>query len=237
MAIFTMKLRTIVEAYNNKSEPDLYENIDTLIRNAHSKIFDFEYPIFNDAYRETLESKIISHYYMHEIGLETPALFKHELKNMMRDIMPYYNQLYKSETIDFNPMHNMDFLNEVKSNSDGTSHGENTDHSKTNVENRQRTVGADTPQGHVPTLDVESFTHMSEVSVINGDGNNEINSNGDNDGEYHNEAEGTSKDTGKNSGESFSKMLEQYRETFINIDKMIIDELQVLFMGVNVWQN
>ena len=38
---------------------------------------------------------------------------------------------------------------------------------------------------------------------------------------------------GKQPGASFSKMLSEFRETFMNIDMMVIDNLSDLFM--NVW--
>lgn len=37
---------------------------------------------------------------------------------------------------------------------------------------------------------------------------------------------------GKNNYYSYSQLLTDYRNTFINIDKMIIDELEILFMGI-----
>ena len=37
---------------------------------------------------------------------------------------------------------------------------------------------------------------------------------------------------GKNGGVSYSKMLMEFRETFLNIDLMIIRELEPLFMGL-----
>src|SRR5690625_2126005 len=61
------------------------------------EVFDFDYPIFDESYRPILEQKIIDHYYFREIGLETIGQFKHFLKSRMNTIMPYYNQLYKSE--------------------------------------------------------------------------------------------------------------------------------------------
>lgn len=38
---------------------------------------------------------------------------------------------------------------------------------------------------------------------------------------------------GKNSGVSYSKLLLEYRETFLNIDNMVIDEFKDLFF--NLW--
>lgn len=41
---------------------------------------------------------------MREIGLETLELFRYFMRMKMWEIMPYYNQLYKSELIEFDPL-------------------------------------------------------------------------------------------------------------------------------------
>lgn len=70
-------------------------------------------PIFNDwwdtylpEHKKELETKIIRHYYFEEIGCDTPDQFIFRLNEQLARIMPYYNQLYASELIKFNPMLN-----------------------------------------------------------------------------------------------------------------------------------
>lgn len=67
-----------------------------------------DYIIYKEVYRETLNKKILDHYYFREIGLETPAMFKMFLNRKMNEIMPFYNQLYKSADIEFNPLWNVE---------------------------------------------------------------------------------------------------------------------------------
>lgn len=62
------------------------------------------YPIFSEDYRSYLNNKIIEHFYFREIGQETPDRFNFFLGRTMNEIMPYYNQLYKSELIKFDPL-------------------------------------------------------------------------------------------------------------------------------------
>lgn len=62
------------------------------------------YPIFNEEYRQTLEQKIIDHYYFNEIGAETADRFSFYLRRKMREIMPYYNQLYQTTLLEFDPL-------------------------------------------------------------------------------------------------------------------------------------
>lgn len=71
------------------------------IKSAAPNIFNFEFPIWNEQYRPILEEKILKHYYMWEIGLETIGLWKFYLDMRLNEIMPYYNQLYATTTKDF----------------------------------------------------------------------------------------------------------------------------------------
>ena len=114
MAQYTTQLRTICESLAEETFPRGYEEIERIVSIARPLIFSFEYPIFDEVYKELLESKIIKHFYMREIGVETYGLWKHFLSNRMNEIMPYYNQLYKSATLDFNPFYDVDLTRQHK---------------------------------------------------------------------------------------------------------------------------
>ena len=59
--------------------------------------------------KEKLADKIINHFYMREIGLETPALFKLKLKSMLDEIMEEYLPVIYSTAIKYDPLVNVDF--------------------------------------------------------------------------------------------------------------------------------
>lgn len=107
MSMYTTELRYICETMTD--EPlENFDNlkgvrrIDAIIDSSKGNIFDFDYPIFDEAYRGILEKKIIRHYYTREIGAETFGLFQLYLADKMNEIMPYYNQLYASELLSKN---------------------------------------------------------------------------------------------------------------------------------------
>ena len=113
MSIYTTELRYICETMTD--EPlENFDNlkgvrrIDAIIDSSKGNIFDFDYPIFDEAYRGVLEKKIIRHYYTREIGAETFGLFQLYLSDKMNEIMPYYNKLYMSELLekDIEPLTN-----------------------------------------------------------------------------------------------------------------------------------
>ena len=87
-------------------------------------LFDFDYPFYADdlSIKEEFENRFIEHYYFHEIGFETVARFKHYLRSRLRDVMPYYSQLYESElkAKDLNFLLNKDLREEFIRESSGT---------------------------------------------------------------------------------------------------------------------
>lgn len=60
------------------------------------------YPIYEESHRAKLNSMICDHFYMREIGAETVALFRLFVRRTMNEIMPYYNELYRSLDLDYN---------------------------------------------------------------------------------------------------------------------------------------
>lgn len=61
------------------------------------------YPIFDEVYRPTLNTIIYNRFYFHEIGFESVDRFFFELANVMREIMPLYNQFYGAELLEYDP--------------------------------------------------------------------------------------------------------------------------------------
>lgn len=112
MSKYTTEVRFICEHYAGLDESTGYDNVDDVIRDSRTKVFDFDYPIFDTAYRPVLETKILTHYYTREICEETVGLWKLRLKAKMNEIMPYYNKLYESELIEFNPLYDADYHKE-----------------------------------------------------------------------------------------------------------------------------
>lgn len=114
MSKYTTELRFICETYAGLEESEGYDKIDEIVANSRTKIFDFSYPIFDEAYRPILETKIIEHYYTREICAETVGRWKLFLKAKMNEIMPYYNKLYESELLmaDINPLRDVDYTRE-----------------------------------------------------------------------------------------------------------------------------
>lgn len=108
MSKYTTEIRWIVEQANFPADENL--TIDQLIDNALPSIFNFEYPIWDVSYKAILEHKIILHYYLREIAFETVGVWKLFLNQTLNEIMPYYNQLYKTTTNNYNYLDYVDYL-------------------------------------------------------------------------------------------------------------------------------
>lgn len=100
MSSYTTEVRFICESeYNNKSAG--FNDINKILTEVAPKIFNFDFPIFDEEYRLPLEVKILRTYYTREICEETVGLWKLRLQTKLCNIMPYYNQLYKSALMEF----------------------------------------------------------------------------------------------------------------------------------------
>lgn len=183
-----------------------------------------EYPIFDETYRAGLNQKIIDHYYFREIGFETAALFTRFLNRKMNEIMPYYNQLYLSEKIKIEPLTRLDYSETYKRNNEITANTTN-DSSQTSS---SKNVSSDTPQGLLSIGDIESETYATDATLANDSSTANAKTN----------QTSTTIDNyiktivGNNAVRTDSEMLKEFRETFLNIDMMVIDELSDLFLNL-----
>lgn len=110
MSKYTTELRFICETAAGLDESVGYNDVDEVIGTALPKIFDFTFPIFDEEHREELERKILYHFYTREIAFETAGLWKLKLRTKLNEIMPYYNKLYYTVDLDFNPLHDTDYV-------------------------------------------------------------------------------------------------------------------------------
>lgn len=202
MSNYTTEVRFICETAAGYSESQGYGKVDEIIQKAIPYVFDFQFPIFDEGYRETLCAKILKHYYTREICEETVGLWKLRLATKMNEIMPYYNKLYESELIKFDPMTDTDTT---------------TEHHGTNSGNEvRRNLYSETPQGALQNLENETYLTNASKDINEGTGKDDY----------------TTTFKGKTSGTSYANMLQEYRKTFLNIDLQIINDLNVLFIGL-----
>ena len=189
--------------------------------------FDFKmnnYPIFDENYRNTLNNNILYHYYENEIGFETASLFRFYLNQKLNEIMPYYNELYKvqKKIIDENLLLNNVNLTERLTGSN-TTETSSTSQSSNNGKN----LFQDTPQGNISKQDINAENVYATNITLN---ENSINDNSSATGSGTNEYLKTI--VGNNGGKFNIDVLNDIKNNLMNIDLMIINELNDLFMGI-----
>lgn len=235
MSKYTTELRFICEQLAGCAESQGYDKVAEIIEKARKKIFDFDYPLFDNAYKPVIETKILRHFYTREIGAETYGRWKLFLEDRLNIIMPYYNQLYKSELLEFNPLYDVDITTTRHGVIDNETSHDNvvTDEGSTTAENTEWNKFSDTPQGTVADLD--NSTYLTDARNITDDGSttNENTTQDSGTGTSNTVEDYLERVKGKRSGFTYSKVLLDYRDTFLNIDAMVIKELNDLFF--NLW--
>ena len=198
----------------------------TTIKVLKDNNFNFgldSYPIFDENYRETLNNNILNHYLMNEIGFETAELFKFYLNQKMNEIMPYYNELYKvqKKLIDENLLLNNVNLTE-------TLHGSNkTETSSTSQSlSNGKNLYQDTPQGQISQTDIDKQTWATNLTLNKNKIEDESNATGNGTNEYLKTI------IGNNGGKFNIDVLNDIKNNLLNIDMMIINDLNELFMGI-----
>ena len=278
MSKYTTEVRFICETASDLGESKGYTDVDTIITNAIPKIFTFTFPIFDENYRSVLEKKILKHFYTREICEETVGLWKLRLDAKLNEIMPYYNKLYKSELLEFNPLYTANLTrtkktdydsnrNENENINDTSSSNRTTSNSgEVDTTNNSTTTGtgsetsnntstdlySDTPQGGLSGI--ESNIYLTNARKITDNGSTSSNTSNTNSstGKVESSESGTDNSASTYGrirgntdaltstenyletvvgyeGTNASDLLLKFRETFLNIDMLVINDLEDLF--------
>ena len=202
-------------------------NYTITIKSLIDNNFDFKmdsYPIFDENYRDTLNQNILYHYYENEIGFETAPLFRFYLNQKLNEIMPYYNELYKvqKKLIDDNLLlNNVNLTEELQ--------GQNTTQSSSQSlsTNNGKNLFQDTPQGNVSSQNIDDENvYATNITIDKTSINDSSSSGGSGTNSYIKTIVG-------NNGSKFNiDVLKDIKNNLMNIDLMIINDLQELFMGI-----
>lgn len=198
--------------------------INQIVNDLDFKLFDFDYNLYDNELKSAFEKKFIDHFYFYEIGLTPIARFKKALQNKLNDIYPYFKQLYETELrckdIDF--MLNKDLKEQYTRELTGNS---SVNQSSTSTSNdTSLNINNDTPQNKIDDLDqfMTSASKNTDNSTMNSSGTNSA---------ENNSIETYSLVSQGNIGvTSSAELLDKWRSVLINIDQMIFDECNDLFM-------
>ena len=215
MSKYTVELRKIVENVGREEVESWfkeYELTDYLTQE--------EIDVINERgtwTKDKLAKKIVDHYYMREIGLETVGLFKHKAKVLMQELMEEKLPLIYSNSIKYDPLVNVDFTETY------TSTGSADSTSNNNGEGL--TINSDTPQNRITLESIKTGEYAS--STTGTETSNDITDHSTSAQDYVRKQRG-------NSGTltTAQALVRQYRENIIMIDRDIIKDLESLFMQI-----
>lgn len=286
MSKYTTEVRFICESKSGLENSKGCDDVDEILNNSWNKIFTTKAEIFDENYRAVICKKILKHYYLRDICSETVGIWKLWLNTRLEEILPYYNQLYKSALLEFNPLYDVNItrthnrtIDENKTENgtstetstdkntgsgtrDNTTSGTNKNSGTSSVtdngSSNSKDLYSDTPQGALTGVETETYLTNarkitntdSSTSESTNSGNGEYkdtgsvkytdtserentkNGSNSNTGTVNNTEEYLESIIGKQGSGSYSGMLKEYRDTFLNIDRMVIAEFDDLFFGL-----
>ena len=189
------------------------------------KLFDFPYNLYDNDLKPWFEEKFFQHFMFYEIGFDTIGMFKQRLMSKLNDIFPYYKQLYETEIrskgIDF--MLNKDlkesYVRELTSNS-------NSNQESNVSSNSLSTAGQLTPSLIANSQKIDKFMDTAQKDNTSSNSSSSGESTGNSKEEYTLTSQGNIGIT------SSAELLTKWRETLLNINLMIFEECNDLFMQI-----
>lgn len=184
-----------------------------------------QYTIFDENHRDVLNEKIINHFWNQEIGQETVSMFRLALARKLNEIMPLYNEHYRISAVAFDQLETVRITNHNTTTATTTSTGGSTSESTSGA--KSRAVAQELPQTLLSGTGDYATSAQDNISDTTGAAATTENATQNQGG------------TGDNTTTGFqgnaALMLLQQRQALVNVDMMIIDELQTLFMLI--WSN
>ena len=227
MASYTMELRKVCDYYTRAEVENWFKDYE--LSNYLTPLQIAQIEKFHVWSKDRLATKIVDHYFMREIGFETPALFKHYAKVTMQEIMERYLPKIYSNFLEYDPLSNVDFTEEYTREILGTSEG--SSNSTSNNKASGLNINNDTPQTNITKQDLETGAYASNVNQS--DTESQI-------------SDETNANSSSNTIEKFTRheegdngviitnqrLVKEYREIIVAIDEEIINELGKLFMAI-----
>lgn len=196
-----MMIKDIVNSYYDGSSL----SVDDKLEDTRSFIFDFNYPVLDEATKKRIEIAILKHYYYREIAFETIGEFKIKLNDRLNLIMGRYNSLYRKQDLSLSPYINS-YLSEL-GNSASTS----------DVNNENWVTTSDTPNGILNDLKEGRYSSLATYTTNEDDTNNSSN--------YRRNVESLN-------GMTYAEAFRNYYDNIISLDEELVNEFSDLFMVI-----
>ena len=231
MAKYTIELRKVCDIYGRQEVENWFKSYNLNDYLTEEQINQIEKSgVWS---KDKLATKIVNHYFMREIGFETPYLFKHYAEVTMSEIMERYLLKIYSKFFEYDPLSNVDytetFTREVKGNSENI--GKSTSSSSSN--SNSMAINNDTPQGNITKQEIENGMYANNVAQSDNNSSIEDETNTNSNAQSNSTETYTRHMEGDNGAIiTNQRLVKEYREIIVAIDEEIINELNILFMGL-----
>lgn len=210
------------------SYPVTNVRFDEIIKNGKEKFFDFEFPWYSaeNVGLDEFETLFLETYYMNQIGFETYELFQLNLSKTLKSVMDVYKEKYKivSKNIDYLSTHNMTDKEVIQDNSVSTTTTNGTTISRGKTDTQD--INSDNPNITIQTQDYASAMSRGET-----ESSNEVSVNDRTVSDNVNSGDHVKTTIGY-AGVTPSKIISEFKENIININKELVDECSHLFIGL-----
>ena len=201
------------------------------------KVWDFDYPsYYKDDAKRAFEQKVLDHYRFRQIGQETVGRFLHMFRTRVREIMPYYIQLYKSVELMENagdPFEAYNLTEEYTETRNGTGTVSGTTDTSDNENATRDGVRrfSNTPQGAIENLDdyLTEATKDGDETTRNATGSTSTETSTENTDDVHY----TMTRRGNIGVQPLGQEINVYRSALLDVDMKIIEDLNCLFLGIH----
>lgn len=231
MASYTMELRKVCDYFGREEVENWFKDYNLeyyLTPEQINQITKFD--VWS---KDRLAEKIVDNYYMREIGFETPALFRHYAKIEMKKIMERKLPVIYSKFLEYDPLSNVDFTETYTREIQGENTNSGTSNSTSSNNGSGLNVNSDTPQGQISKTNILAGAYASQTNASETTNSIEDETETQNSGTSNTIETFTRHEEGDNGVIiTNQRLVKEYREIVVAIDEEIINELNILFMGI-----
>ena len=213
-----------------------------------SGVFTFDYEFYSDNVqdKETFEKLFVSHFYFREIGFETPERFKMKLQAKLTLIMPYYRQLALTEWDKVRSIEQMmesknltettEHIQSIQGNSETQSNQSSSSNATQNATSTNESKASNLADGVSQSSLDDGYLTASGKTEQTDNTQSEATGNANQSILGNNEQQLTEKTTFTSNGDigiqTPAYAIAEWRKIIININQMIINECEDLFMKI-----
>ena len=197
------------------------------------------YPMYDESHRAELNEKIVRHYALQ---------FVFYLGMTMAEVMPYFNERYRTLDLEYNPLDSMDMTTDSENGSESQSSGkasstqDSTSNSASKSDNNSTTTSksfdSDVPQTGVVGDFARYASHANESQADSSgtasssqDSTSHTTAQSATDFQHDSSnSKGVSHVTGRS--QSAMSLIQEYRQAVINVDMEVVRSLEPCFMQV-----